>query len=1225
MPLLKKSIVFFLLAIAILAIGLALDKKTGVVSFASRHMVSHAEKELQKKEVELSKLVDAVAVLSEDIQYKESTVSFLSERRAEIKASGMSILIYENKKLTFWSDNAVAFDENMRLFSQDHQLIHLKNGWYETIIKQHKNKNIIGLLLIKNDYAYQNKFLENEFNPVFAIPSGSEIYKIPRSDAFSIKSIKNHVLFFVSINNTANNLFSIYSLLLYLSGLLLFALSVHFFNIVLIKRHTFFFLLLSFCIVGARLLMISLETPHQLYHLSLFNPQYYASSFFLRSLGDLLLNSIIACYYVVFIHTHASAETLAKKGQRSKGVVSAAIIGWSLCIYLLIAIAHSVVRGLIINSQIPFNINNVFELNVFSVVGFIIIACLFFIIYIVIKGFVTFLNKLRLPSKSILILFFIVQGLFLLLLFLFPSSGIFNDYTTSAFILSSALIISMWYIEKEGNAEIPISRLLFILFLFSLYAARVIYTCHSLREQENRKVLARKLEKEQDPIAEHLFADIEASIKEDEALAGYFIGSPNAQEVVKRMHQFYFKGYWSKYESKIYCFDSKGNALPKSLYTDTIDYFERLISYQGTPTYSNYFYFLNNDNRISYLAKIPVSSDGRLVGTIFAEINSKFVQENGGFPELLLSEKVAYDKELSDYSYAQYIDCQLVGHFGKFNYLLNTLKFEPLDKEIEFKEIDRFNHLFYKANATKLIVISRKADSWLDYITIFSYLFTFLFLFSLIVWLFSHYEQKSFRLNFSTRIQMAVLLVVLVSLVGIGGGTIYYILNKYNTRQFEQISERVSFLSNSIEKVLEEYQRINKKDMNESVQHRLTELANNVDFNIFDLQGEMLFSSQPKIIDQGILSGKINPDAYYQLAGLQTTQYIHSENIGKLDFIAAYVPIRNIQNHIIGYLNLPYFSKQTELKKEISSFLVTLINVYMLLLVLSIIMALVISSYIAKPLKLVQEKLALIKLGKKNELIAWSEQDEIGQLINEYNRMVDELARNAGLLAKSEREGAWREMAKQVAHEIKNPLTPMKLSVQHLQRAWKDQSPNMDVTLERITKTLVQQIDTLSSIATAFSNFAQMPKANKEIVNLAIIIKDTVELFKVSDNTELFLELNTSSEQIHIYADKDQVVRAFTNLIKNAVQAISPDRQGRINVIVKESAEDYILSLQDNGTGIPNDQVEHIFTPNFTTKTGGMGLGLAMTKTIIENAGGKIWFETKVGEGTTFFVSLPKG
>jgi nitrogen fixation/metabolism regulation signal transduction histidine kinase len=213
--------------------------------------------------------------------------------------------------------------------------------------------------------------------------------------------------------------------------------------------------------------------------------------------------------------------------------------------------------------------------------------------------------------------------------------------------------------------------------------------------------------------------------------------------------------------------------------------------------------------------------------------------------------------------------------------------------------------------------------------------------------------------------------------------------------------------------------------------------------------------------------------------------------------------VRNNNNITIGYINLPYFAKQDELKKDISSFLVALINIYVLLFAFAIFITFIISNRITKPLQLIQERLGKIKLGKRNELIEWDHDDEIGALVKEYNRMVEELADSAELLARSERESAWREMAKQVAHEIKNPLTPMKLSVQHLQKAWKEKSPNLEKILSQVTTTMVEQIDTLSNIATEFSNFAKMPKANNETVDLGSIIRNIVTLYSENESATM--------------------------------------------------------------------------------------------------------------------------
>jgi len=394
------------------------------------------------------------------------------------------------------------------------------------------------------------------------------------------------------------------------------------------------------------------------------------------------------------------------------------------------------------------------------------------------------------------------------------------------------------------------------------------------------------------------------------------------------------------------------------------------------------------------------------------------------------------------------------------------------------------------------------------------------------------------------------------------------------------------------------------------------------DINLYDTQGNLYTSSRSKVFDEGLTSKKMNPEAYLQIAILGKTEFIHDERIGNLEYLSAYIPLKNKEGKLLAYLNLPYFAKQNELEKEISGFLVALINIYVLLFALSIVIAIFISNYVTKPLKLIQDKLGNIKLGRTNEPIDWQENDEIGSLVTEYNRMIEELSVSAELLAKSERESAWREMAKQVAHEIKNPLTQMKLSLQHLQRTWKDHAPDMDKRMEEVTKTIIDQIDTLSSIATEFSNFAKMPKANYEKINLQQTLLNSISLFRDLENMELQFKSLVEGDA-WVWADREQMLRVFNNLLKNAIQAIPENKKGLLEVVLKSEKENFLVIVSDNGIGIDESTIHKIFTPNFTTKNAGMGLGLTMVKNIIENTGGHIWFETKVDFGTTFFVSLP--
>jgi nitrogen fixation/metabolism regulation signal transduction histidine kinase len=349
--------------------------------------------------------------------------------------------------------------------------------------------------------------------------------------------------------------------------------------------------------------------------------------------------------------------------------------------------------------------------------------------------------------------------------------------------------------------------------------------------------------------------------------------------------------------------------------------------------------------------------------------------------------------------------------------------------------------------------------------------------------------------------------------------------------------------------------------------------------------------------------------------------FIERENIGSYAFLSAYTPVRNFDNHLLGYLNLPYFAKQEEIRREISGLISAFANIYIIMIAITVLMALLLARYITKPLQQIGKQFSRVKIGNKNAKIDWTRKDEIGSLVEEYNLMIDKMEQSAELLARSERESAWRLMARQVAHEIKNPLTPIKLSMQLLLRAWDDKAPDWDIRLKRFSQTLIMQIDTLSSIATEFSDFAQMPEPQIQQFDIIPIVQQSVSLFRDQSDCEISFE--TKLQECVIKSDPNQILRVFNNLIKNALQAIPDDRQGIIRIKLVITGDSCDISFQDNGTGIAGDQQTRIFSPNFTTKTAGMGLGLAMVKNIIDNSAGRIWFETVPGKGTTFFVSLP--
>ena len=288
-------------------------------------------------------------------------------------------------------------------------------------------------------------------------------------------------------------------------------------------------------------------------------------------------------------------------------------------------------------------------------------------------------------------------------------------------------------------------------------------------------------------------------------------------------------------------------------------------------------------------------------------------------------------------------------------------------------------------------------------------------------------------------------------------------------------------------------------------------------------------------------------------------------------------------------------------------------------MLLAIGLAYFISKYITRSLQTISDRLNQTDLTKRNEkIIVENPSEEIGKLITSYNEMIDELEISAAKLAKGEREQAWREMAKQVAHEIKNPLTPMRLSVQSFERKFDPNDPDIAKKVSEFSKTLIQQIDTMSSIASAFSNFANMPAQQNETLNVVKIVKMAVDIFD-----ENYIHFSSEEEEIIAKLDRTQLIRVVTNLVKNATQAIVNVDTPHVLVTVSKDGDFVKMTVEDNGVGISMESKDKVFEPKFTTKTSGMGLGLGMVKNIVETYKGTINFTTEPGKGTIFTVRFP--
>jgi nitrogen fixation/metabolism regulation signal transduction histidine kinase len=447
-----------------------------------------------------------------------------------------------------------------------------------------------------------------------------------------------------------------------------------------------------------------------------------------------------------------------------------------------------------------------------------------------------------------------------------------------------------------------------------------------------------------------------------------------------------------------------------------------------------------------------------------------------------------------------------------------------------------------------------------------------------------------------------------------------YIRSNYRQEQIAELEKKKQYIRNSLQDLYywtEDIATVDEQSLNTNLQ----ELAYRyqTDINIYDNAGKLRGSSQSLIFSKNLISGLMSPEVYFP----DRTTENQYEQIGKLAYLAAYSDLINGDYLQIGYISIPQYFSQTEINAKIEQFLGAIIQIYLIIIILSIILILIAGRQLAEPLHQLESKLRSMRLGGKNEKIEYKSKDEIGQLVEQYNRTVDELEKSAQLLLTAERESAWRTMARQVAHEINNPLTPMKLTIQQLQRTKKIDPEQFDGYFEKAAHTLVEQIDNLSRIAGTFSQFARMPETKFTDVDIAGKLVSVVNLFQ-HNYENIRISYSGPENDIIVSGDPEQIIQVFNNILKNATQSIKKEVKGKIDVTLKLQEDTVIIRFTDNGTGISETIRNEIFKPNFTTKSAGMGLGLSISKSIIEHMGGHISFITKDNEGTTFEIRVNK-
>ena len=744
-------------------------------------------------------------------------------------------------------------------------------------------------------------------------------------------------------------------------------------------------------------------------------------------------------------------------------------------------------------------------------------------------------------------------------------------------------------------------KIYIILITLALIAATVFFH-HRKENRENIEMehFATLIVDETDHDFENATTDIIEKIKTDEMFNSWLKDDnlPSDDSLLSYFDKKYFNGIdlFHSYNIALTVCDS--NTLitlenePEIIYP-CIDYFGDIFKYDSVTYINNGLYHIDDPmSNIYYIAKIAVNGSQNLY--------FEFYKEKKIIPNL------------KNYSFGIYKNNILYYKLGNYYYPNNFNNFisqtDGIHKGKKFK-----HYILNDITVNKAIVVSIESERWMRYVAPFSFIFLSLLLAYFLFTFFEHDRKGIFKHSFHSKMQLTIVLTLTISFVAIGITSFLFLENNITKKtQIEQYKQ-ANIIRNRLEtNILTENSLTNAEYLS------YLEETFFCDINIYNLDGILINST---LHDSNILSDSIESHAYQSIFKEDAGYLVQNELYDNEKCMSYYFPILDENNNLAAVLNVIYFDSKSEYDDQLSDFALNYINIIIVLLGISSIIVLLITRKTLKPIKIIEEQMGKMRLDGHNEPINFKGRDEIGALVEQYNNMCQQLEIAANRIARNERENAWREMARQVAHEIKNPLTPMRLNIEYLQMLWDRKDPKFEENFKETLKSLLEQIETLSKIATAFSDYAKLPENVSTTFDLSELLKSTIKLYDVEKNISISLIYN-ENDNWSLFADKNNLGRVFGNIIKNGIQAIGSEI-GHIEVILNRLGEKYRVQISDNGCGIKEEDKKKVFFPNFTTKSSGMGVGLSVSQNIIQGMGGNISFSSKEGIGTVFTIDIP--
>ena len=1167
----------------------------------------------------------------------EDSLSF--ERVSSEAYSYPFFIVNPQKELQYWSTNDFSLDFPNLDFSREFQVHVSPSGTFLLKVQKISPKEG-GSFFVQAFRLVWSGDIENEYvvmgpNPELFGNSLFTFYPNAAEGDFQVKSSTGQPLFgidflvgFVSVGKTWTTPLLIFSFSLFL----LYAfLSFIFLRKKWKKGQVWQAIGYGFIVLLAvRVGMLAFRFPQDYLDFLLFDSSAYYSSWFVPSIGDLLLHTCCIVLILGLLVYQLSSKSILEKFAswrlrvREEGLL---LLAFAISTLFFLGL-WSIVRDLVLRASWSLDISSIPSFDQLVGSSFLIVflwaAAYVFLSFTLLNLFIRGGSSKRLVYRILLVVAGVCTLIFFfwnswfgvagLVHFLFLFSIIRFDLVANVYRLGLETFLTLFYASLIAASIVAASS--YQSSADRLAQSKVAFANQQLLASEERTAL----------ILEDIFSRLKNDLFIQNRLADPLLSK---DPIVSKIRKIYLDNYFDQFEVVIRIFSPSAKQIGGRLEGESLQELQQEFVKSDYATQVPNLYYVQDSasgRGSKFVAFVPMNKAGLGLGTLYLEFDQLRIQSGNAYPSLLLDEQYAEKLKTDPFDYGVFKEGELIRSSGSFNYQQEEIELmlqNPALLDGGFESLG-YQHLGIK-NGEELWVLSSPVISVKQFfgtLSLFFVVFVFLTFLSILGSVLMQGYRK-FEFNYSTKLQLYLNFAFFFPILIISILTTGLLSQSYKEDLNGQYLQKATLIKGNLVRFFGG-QTLDEVDL-DALNEEINTLSNTVgtDIHLYGKEGSLVTSSRITIFEKKLLSNRMHPGAMAALVEGKGVEALLEEQIGKLKYQTVYLTIPSQSNASINaVMAIPFFESEEELNSLTADVLGNVFNAFVVIFILFLIISFLVTKNLTLPFRLLTQKLKVTNL-ENNEPMYWSSKDEIGLLVNEYNQMLSKLEASKKVLASTEKESAWREMAKQVAHEIKNPLTPMKLTLQHLLRLEREGKLEDADKLKKSLETLIHQVDALSGIASSFSTFAKMPLPNNELINFKEVLSKVLELYKTDKRMELEFQDDSFTDQISILGDDQLFGRVISNLIINGMQAVEPGKRPHIRIWLWLTERAVFLEISDNGKGIPLELRDKIFIPNFSTKSQGSGLGLAIAKSGVETAGGKIWYETEVGKGTTFFMTFP--